>query len=120
MRKSCGTLIGLKRETALAYFNLIAAVPETEVKRFRADPTKLMRPSLVLGASHLLASWVTVQPLARLLWQTLDGGEVIHADLCHPLRPPLFQPLSNEWELAQQTDAAWQAALGGEPPLDDD
>lgn len=57
----------------MAYFNLLASVAESEVERFRADPSTLLRSSLVLGASHLLAYWVEGEPLAGLLWQALDG-----------------------------------------------
>ena len=73
----------------MAYFNLLASVPEKDVERLRADPAFLLRPTLVSGASHLLAYWIQIQPLGGLLARALDGGEVIRPELWHPLRPPL-------------------------------
>jgi hypothetical protein len=103
---------------ALAYFNLLASVPEPDVERLRRDASALLRPSFVLGASHLLASWVQVQPLGGLLRRALDGGERVRAELWHPLRPPLVHLPADVQELARQIDAAWAEALGG-PPLSD-
>jgi hypothetical protein len=105
----------------MAYFNLLASVPESDVERLRRDWSALLRPSLVLGASHLLAYWVQVQPLGGLLRRALDGGEPIHAELWHPLRPPLFHRPAAVRELAPQIDAAWAEALRVTPlPNGDD
>ena len=51
----------------MAYFNLLASAPESDVERLCRDPSTLLQPSLVLGASHLLASWVQAQPPRRLV-----------------------------------------------------
>lgn len=91
----------------MAYFNLLAAVPESEVERIRSDLEFVLRPSLVLGASHLLAYWVQEQPLGRLLGEAIDGGEVLHHRLWHPLRVPVFHRPAKVHQLAEQITAAW-------------
>jgi hypothetical protein len=106
--------------SGVAYFNLLASVPEPDVEQLRRDASAYARPSLVLGASHLLASWVQVQPLGGLLRRALDGGEPTHPALWHPLRPPLVHRPAAVRELARQLDAAWEEARGQGPPPDDD
>jgi hypothetical protein len=105
---------------ALAYFNLLASVPESDVERLRRDGSALLQPSLVLGASHLLASWVQVQPLGGLLRRALDGGEPMLTGLWHPLRPPLVHRPAAVQELARLIDAAWAGALRTAPLPDND
>src|SRR5262249_11157825 len=95
--------------------NLLASVAEADVARLRGDPTFLLRPSLVLGASHLIAYWVKAQPLGGLLWRALDGGAMIHPDLWHPLRPPLSLLPEAVRDLAEQSGAAVHAgAVAGD------
>jgi hypothetical protein len=65
----------------VAYLNLLAAVPESEVERLRVDPASVVTPSMLLGVSHLLAYWVRAQPLGGLLGRALDGGQLVHAEL---------------------------------------
>ena len=93
----------------VAYFNLLAAVLEADIVRLRADPAVLLQPSLVSGASHLLAYWVKAQPLGGLLARALDGGEVVRRVLWHPLRPPLVHGPAAVRELAEQIGAAVDA-----------
>lgn len=99
----------------MAYFNLLASVPEPDIKRLCQDPTLLVRPSMVLGASHLLGYWVQVQPLGGLLGRALDGGQSLHPDLWHPLRPPGFHPPPVVAELAMAIGQAWETAIGSHP-----
>jgi hypothetical protein len=55
----------------------------------------------------LLSYWVQVQPLRQLLYAAIDGGELLHAQLWHPLRPPMFhRPLKVRW-LAEGLGQAW-------------
>lgn len=74
----------------MAYFTLMASVAEAEVDALRQDLSLALHPSRVSGASHLLSYWVKVQPLGQLLNEAVDGGELLHGDLWHPLRPPMF------------------------------
>jgi hypothetical protein len=90
----------------VAYLNLLASVPEADVVRLRADAAVWLRPSRVSGASHLLVTWVDAQPLGRLLWKALDGGELIRPELWHPLRPPLVHSPAVVCGLAEQVAAA--------------
>ncbi len=89
----------------MAYLNLLAAVTEADLARLRADASVLLQPSLVSGASHLLATWIEDQPLGGLLWRALDGGQVIRPELWHPLRPPLVHGPAAVRELAEQVGA---------------
>jgi hypothetical protein len=99
----------------VAYFNFLASVSEPDLERVRTGRGARLRPSLVLGTSHLLAYWVKVQPLGELLHRALDGGEPIRDDLWHPLRPPLFHRPAMVRGLAQEIDAAWSQTRRGEP-----
>jgi hypothetical protein len=90
----------------VAYFNLLAAVPAADIARLRADAAALLQPSMVSGASHLLAYWVEAQPLGGLLGRALDGGEVIRPELWHPLRPPLVHDPAAVRQLTEQVGAA--------------
>jgi hypothetical protein len=95
----------------VAYFNMLAAVPEADIARLRADPGELLRPSMVSGASHLLAYWVQAQPLGGLLARALDGGEVIRPELWHPLRTPLVHGPAAVRDLAEQLGTAVDAGV---------
>jgi hypothetical protein len=96
----------------LAYFTLMASVSMSEVDAFRQDPTPQLRPSLVSGASHLLGNWVKVSPLAVLLKDAIDGGEVLHRCLWHPLRPPMFHHPARVRFLAEQIGKEWDEVKG--------
>jgi hypothetical protein len=72
--RSASLSSGVIGNGGMAYLNLLASVPEPEVERLRRDPTFVVTPTLVTGASHLLAYWVQTQPLGSLLGQALDGG----------------------------------------------
>ena len=90
----------------MAYNNLFASVSGTEVARLREDASVLLRPSKISGVSHLLATWVEVQPLGKLLQRALDGGDVIRPELWHPFRPPLVHDPAVVAELAEQVAVA--------------
>jgi hypothetical protein len=100
----------------MAYFNLLASVSEADLDRLRGNPAFLLRPSRVSGASHLLAYWTEAQPLGGLLARALDGGEVIHPELWHPLRVPLAHRPAAVRELADQI----AGAVGAGGVVDDD
>lgn len=94
----------------MAYFTLMASVAEAEVDSLRQDPSRLLRPTLVSGASHLLSYWVQVQPLGQILQDAVDGGELLHSEFWHPLRPPMFHRPPKVRSLAEQVGAEWEAA----------
>ncbi len=93
----------------MAYFNMLASVCNDELKQLRKDPTYEVHPSLVSGASHLLAYWVVEQPLGELLARALDGGVAVHPDLWQPLRPPCFHPPESVRQLADGIQEAISA-----------
>jgi hypothetical protein len=102
----------------LAYFTLMASVAEAEVDALRQDPSLALHPSLVSGVSHLLSYWVKIQPLGQLLNEAVDGGELLHGELWHPLRPPMFHRPLKVLSLAHQVEAAWEG-VQAEMPQDD-
>src|SRR5262249_13848083 len=65
-----------------------------------------------------LSYWVQVQPLGQLLHEAIDGGELLHSELWHPLRPPRFHRPPQVRSLAGQLGEAWEAAKP-EMPVDD-
>jgi hypothetical protein len=95
----------------MAYLNLLASVSESDIEVLRRDERSLIRPSLVVGVSHLLGSWIDMQPLGGLLRQALDGGELVNAELWHPYRVPCFHRPSAVQSLNQDINAAWQQVL---------
>jgi hypothetical protein len=102
----------------LAYFTLMASVAEADVEAFRQDPSLLLQPTLVSGASHLLSYWVKIQPLGQLLNEAVDGGELLHGELWHPLRPPMFHRPPKVRSVAELIDAAWEG-VKAQMPQDD-
>jgi hypothetical protein len=74
----------------MAYLNILGSVSERRVLALQRGVTALLRPSLVVRVSHLVAYWVEVQPLGRLLGEALDGGEKLGEAWWHPLRDPIF------------------------------
>jgi hypothetical protein len=102
----------------LAYFTLMASVAEAEVDALRQDPSLDLHPTLVSGASYLLSYWVKVQPLGQLLNEAVDGGELLHGELWHPLRPPMFHRPIKVRSLAEQIEAAWES-VKADMPQDD-
>ncbi|PQO33085.1 hypothetical protein [Blastopirellula marina] len=92
----------------MAYATLIAAVPPNQVAQIRADANVILRPTKVLSVSHWLAYGIESQPFGSLLGEAIDGGEVLHEDFWHPLRPPMWHretdvprltlDLTDQWE----------------------
>ena len=95
----------------MAYLNLLASVPETDVERLRCDPDFRAKPTRISGASHLLAYWIKSQPLGGLLNRALDGGERIRSDLSHVFRPPVYHPPHVVRELLDAIAPAWSKAV---------
>jgi hypothetical protein len=102
----------------MAYLNLLASVAEAQVQAVRQESSQLVCPSMVSGASHLLAYWVKVQPLGQLLHEALDGGELLHSRFWHPLRPPMLQHPAAVQTLTNRITDAWEEAQQGDLPGD--
>jgi hypothetical protein len=96
----------------------MASVGEAEVDALRQDPSLHLHPTLVSGASHLLSYWVKAQPLGQLLNEAVDGGELLHGEFWHPLRPPMFQRRIKVRSLAEQIETAWES-VKADMPTDD-
>jgi hypothetical protein len=114
------SLVARRLGDCVAYFTLMASAAEAEVDALRQDPSRLLRPTLVSGASHLLSYWVQVQPLGQLLQDAVDGGELLHSELWHPLRPPMFHRPLMVRSLTEQVGAAWEIAKPDIPQDDGD
>ena len=64
----------------MAYAVLIGSIPETQLGEFQASERQRLEASKVVHCSHILASWVTVAPLNRVLREAIDGGQLMRAD----------------------------------------
>lgn len=91
----------------MAYLTILAAVPEERILAFERDPDQSLKASLVRGVSHLIAYWVKVQPLGKLLGEVIDGGKELHDSLWHPLRPPLFHEPTRTKEFSTELAKEW-------------
>jgi hypothetical protein len=103
----------------MAYLNFLVAASEQQVQALRKDSTVLLRPSLVVAVSHLIAYWVEIQPLGELLSQALDGGERVNDQLWHPLREPAFHAPGQVRVLHRGLTKAWGEAGGPQTERDD-
>jgi hypothetical protein len=101
----------------MAYMNVLASVTEEQVLAIRQDEAAPLRPSLRVGVSHLLATWIDAKPLGELLGTALDGGRVLNEKLWHPLRPPVYHDPASVVKLHDRIADAWQKAREG--PKDD-
>ncbi|HLQ45472.1 MAG TPA: hypothetical protein VK137_12125 [Planctomycetaceae bacterium] len=102
----------------MAYLTLMASVAEHEVEALRQETSLVLHPTFVTGASHLLSYWVTVQPFGQLLNQAVDGGEQLHQEFWHPLRPPMVHHPSDVRSLTEQIAKACEN-LGSDLKNDD-
>lgn len=99
----------------MAYLSLLASVPESQVLEIRGDASVKLQPSLLVPVSHLLAYWVTVQPLGELLGRAIDGGEKLNEKLTHAFRSPTYHSAQSVSLLHAELTAAWHEALRNNP-----
>ena len=99
----------------MAYGNYLASVLEEQINALRTDPSGTLAPSVVQRVSHVIAYWVGVQPLGRLLGEAIDGGLVLSHALRHPLRSPVYYPPDRVVALHQDLCRAWQLATSEHP-----
>lgn len=104
----------------MAYGTIIASAPLDAVLAYREKASALLRPSMVIQVSHLLAYWVQIEPLGDVLGQCVDGGEVLAPRLWHPLRPPHLHRPKSVTRLAGELEDAWEHALCQHVDLHDD
>ena len=104
----------------MAYLNRLASVPSAEVEALRTDLNFPVAASLTVFVSHLIAYWVQVQTLGKLLGQAIDGGAVLNSELRHQFRVPCYQEPQTVCQLNAQLAEAWQQAISVEPVPPDD
>jgi hypothetical protein len=98
----------------VAYMTYLAAVSAPEMDAYR-EGEQASVGSMVVGVSHVIASWV-VQPLGKILAEAIDDGEPVSVDAWHPLRAPVWvapsevamraNALSQEWALVSSSGGA--------------
>jgi hypothetical protein len=105
----------------MAYAVLIGSIPETQLAEFLAGERERLEASKVARCSHILASWVTVAPLNRVLHEAIDGGELMRTDLWHPFRLPVFHGNAAVRRLHKELIDALDRAVQekGNPPEND-
>jgi hypothetical protein len=105
----------------MAYLTFLYSVSQQNITAFCSQrDAMLLKPSKTAVCSHLLASWVEIQPLGQVLGEAIDGGEQLHAELRHPLRPPRFHTSAATRVCHQNLQKAWAIATASEPIEKDD
>ena len=99
----------------MAYLTYLAAVTTEDLALYRRGDISVMSPTFVSAASHLLAYWVTAQPLGAILQEAIDGGEVLRQDLWHPLRVPRVHPAPATARLYRALSDSLSVALKAAP-----
>ena len=102
---------GVSWSNLMAYLNYLLSVPEGQIDALRKDASFLLTPTKVAGVSHLLGYWVKVEPLAMLLGKILDGGEIVNAELWHPLRAPVFHRPAAVKDLYNRLAETWKKTV---------
>lgn len=95
----------------VAYAAQLLSVPEAAVHAYQRGELPSLTPSKAVLCSHLLAYWVTVQPLGQYLQAALDGGEILREDLRHRFRLPTWWSAATVEELSRQLSTTWQEVL---------
>lgn len=101
----------------MAYLTILAAFPESRLRAYRRDRSQPLQASLVSNCSHLVAYWVQIQPLGGLLGKAIDGGDPLHDELWHPLRPPLFHSPAAVQDLDRRLQEEWARVQREQPTL---
>jgi hypothetical protein len=104
----------------MAFLDRLVSVSQAEVDALRADENSPLTPTLSVLVSHLIAYWVQVQPLGRLLGQAVDGGTVLNKALRHQLRDPCYHGPEVVRTLYMLLSEAWQDATSAQPVPPDD
>lgn len=104
----------------MAYQNYLCSVAVARVEAFRQDQNESLQATRSVICSHGMAYWVQVQPLGQLLGEAIDGGQILHENLNHPLRPPKIHDVDSVAALYPELIAARDAAYGLEPLPEDD
>jgi hypothetical protein len=99
----------------MAYVNYLASVTEVQVASVVADPSITIDAAMLEYVSHLVAYWVKVQPLGRLLGEAIDGGTILSDSLWHPFRSPLYHPPLRVSALNDELSKAWIEILRDHP-----
>jgi hypothetical protein len=115
-------------EATVAYLNYLGSVPAEQVAALRAAAASAaelaslprLRPSLLVGVSHLVGHWIYDRSLGDLLIQVLDGGTALHGTLWHPLRAPCYHEPPDVKSRHTTLAAAWQQTLATQPVPEDD
>jgi hypothetical protein len=98
---------------------LLRSVDESRIASHRAGGGAPLDGSRTARCSHVLASWVAVQPLGGVLAEALDGGESLDGRPRGPFLPPgVHLPLAVA-RLAGDLRAAWNAFRRMVPLADD-
>ncbi len=87
---------------------------------FRVNREESLFASRIISVSHVLASWIWIQPLASVLTEAIDGGEVLHTHFKHRFRDDKIHSAGAVIELYAKLKAAKDKAMHDYPVADDD
>lgn len=95
----------------VAYSTLLASVADEQVIAFREGRRSTLEADLSIRCSHILTSWVYADDLRNSLRLAIDGGEMLRADLWHPLRVPVWHPPVSASEIGSKLRKVWNEQL---------
>jgi len=96
----------------MAYATFLASVDREQIRDFRDGVTAEVFPNLVVRTSHLLPGLMYAhKEIAAALRRAIDGGELLHPSLWHPLRPPLWIEPQLVADFDPQLRTTWQELL---------
>jgi hypothetical protein len=92
----------------MAYLNWLASIPVAAIPNLKSIAAINQHATASSPCSHLIASWVVVQPLGRLLGEALDGGDSLPGGWRHRLRGPKYHLPDAVCELSRRLHDEWQ------------
>src|SRR5436305_1721072 len=104
----------------MAYAVYLVSVPPSQVDSLRNVPQVLLQPARIEIVSHLIAYWVKVQPLGKLLGEAVQGGELLTPMLHHPLRNPVCHRPDDVAQIHSQLAAASHEMFVAHPVVEGD
>lgn len=95
----------------MAYCMTLFSTSPENIEAFRRNPNASIDVVRMEMCSHQIVSMGGAPPWNDLLRQAIDGGEVVHPALEHPVRAPRFHNTAAVAALSPQLSAAWKSAV---------
>lgn len=103
----------------MAYGTSLASVHTSAIDRYRrGEKPESLGASKIVVCSHLIGYWVKLQPLGRLLGESIDQGETLSDNAWHPLRPPVVVSPGLVRKRAERLRSEWNQVRDQFGPTD--